>query len=128
MKRREVAILVLIGIYFVGSEVFYARSIQPEGVLTAADHLERFGQPLRVTQFERDEETFFRVDGWPPPWWVMALPSSTAAYVFDEKGSLVDWWPDPGDHPSFDSRWPIIKPRKIPPAEFVERFGAHEPH
>lgn len=124
MKRKEIAIIALIGAYFVGSEVYYARSIQPEGVRTAADHLARFGPPLSVIRFECAEQTFFRVSGKPPRWWVMAVPSSVAAYIYDDKGSLVDWCPAPGDQPSFDKRWPRINPENVTLEEFANHFRA----
>ncbi len=38
-----------------------------------------------------------------PPLFV--ITSSSAAYVFDESGNLVDWSSDTGDDPSFVNQW-----------------------
>jgi hypothetical protein len=41
-----------------------------------------------------------------PAFYLMALPSEPAAYVFDNSGKYVDWCRDPDDMPSYWEKWP----------------------
>jgi hypothetical protein len=58
--------------------------------------------------------------------YVLAFPSSTPTYVFDESGRLVDWCPDPGDLSETSSwweRWPLREARPLELSAFKARFG-----
>ena len=66
-KQRKIVgwtLLVLLPIaYLVGSEIYYAASIRPDGVQTVADHFRRFGEPRRITQLQRDGGTYYELSG-----------------------------------------------------------------
>lgn len=91
--------------YWIGSEVYYARSIRPVGISTVSDYLARFDRPRNVYYVEHEGRNYFVLESKLHPAYVMAFPSSPPAYVFDEEGRFVDWCSDPGNRPSQWDRW-----------------------
>ena len=113
---------------WIGSEVYYAARIRPKGVRTLADHYRRFGEPRRITSFQRGGTNFYelsghisraRAGGIP----LLVFPSSPPAYVYDQTGALVDWCSDPGDQPSYRARWPQTGTQPVEPATFRAQYG-----
>jgi len=126
---RKKAILVLVIIIsvslWVASEVYYARSMSPSGVHTVADHYRRFGEPGRITRFERDGVAYYELSGISRrfPTLALALPSAPPAYIYDESGKFVEWCSDPGDQPDFRGRWPVTGGQLVDPSTFRHRYG-----
>ena len=87
------------------SEIRWASVNDPRGKFsTAAEYLNRGRLPGRVTRIDRKGQTGLIAHGPLDPW--LAVPSCPAAYVFDSRGTLVDWSRDSGDDPGFNRRWP----------------------
>ena len=110
-KRRSIVgwtLLLLLPIaYLIGSELYYARSISPRGIVTVHDYVDRFGQPPRVQIVEQRGRSFYEFTGQLPPAYVLAIPSAPPVYVFDEQGRFVSWCRDPGDTPEYRRLWPL---------------------
>ena len=125
-QRRMVGWSVMVFLplaYLIGSEVFYARSISPEGVRDVAGYFQRFGEPRSVRLVERDGQTHYEFSGRLPARLTLAMPSAPPAYVFDAQGRFVEWCPDPGDTPSYRSRYPLGVTGKVDAPEVRRRFG-----
>jgi hypothetical protein len=115
-------IIILLG-YWVGSEIYHARSISPSGISTVADFFQRFGEPRFIRPVHREGNTYYELGGRAPSPSLFVFPSSAPAYIFDEQGRFVEWCSDPGDTPSYRQRWPLTDTNKIEPATFKEKFG-----
>ncbi len=110
--------------YWIASEIYYARSIDPKGIEQISDYFERFGDPKRVREIEKDGKKFYLLRGNLPKWYVVALPSSAPAYVFNEFGKFIEGWPDPGDQPGYFKKWPkTLKSNDLEIQELKSRFG-----
>jgi hypothetical protein len=109
--------------YVIGSEVWYAHNISPDGVSTVHEFFERFGEPQHVQMVQRDGVTCYEFTGRLPPRFVVAFPSAPPSYVFDEGGHFVTWCPDPGDIPSFRQDWPHQNGDEADIALIREKFG-----
>ena len=123
---RWTILIVLPIAYWVGSEVYYARSIRPTGVRDVAGYFQRFGEPRSVRLVERDGQSYYEFTGrgpWPSMLVLVVLPSSLPAYVFDEQGKFVEWSSDPGDQPSYRSRWPLAGADGVDVTVVKEKFG-----
>ncbi len=118
------AILGMLVAYWIGSEIYYFRSISPNGVSTVADYFHRFGEPRMVHQIERDNRTYYMLSGWGPSALLFALPSSLPTYIFDDAGRFVEWCSDGGEAQSGDNeRWPLSKTGRMNVGAFKRRFG-----
>ncbi len=49
------------------------------------------------------------------------VPSSPAAYVFDQAGQMVEWCPDSGDDEGFQKKWPL--PQEESSFEELKQIG-----
>ncbi len=108
-KILGVSALVLIPITFlVGSEVWYARSVRPDGIATTADFFARFGQPRHVRTVQRGGKMYSEYQGPLPGPFVLAVPSSPSAFIFDDHGNFVEFCFDPGDSPTWRDKWPEV--------------------
>lgn len=109
---------------WIGSEIYYARSISPQGVTTVAQYVKRFGDPRSVHQIDRDGKTYFMLFGRGPSLLVFAVPSSPPTYVFDDDGAFVEWCPDRGETRSgYNQRWPLRETGRVDVGTFKRRFG-----
>jgi hypothetical protein len=117
------AIIGGLAAYWIGSEVSYARSISPKGIVTVRDFFDRFGEPQRIRMVEREGKVFYEFTGRLPSSWSAAVPSSAPAYVFDEQGQFVAWCRDPGDAPSHRRTWPLQSTNQIEIGVIKQKFG-----
>jgi hypothetical protein len=117
------ALILLPIAYVVGSEVYFARSISPRGVLTVRDFFGRFGEPRRIRMVERDGQTYYEFTGHLPAGLVLATPSAAPAYIFSTNGQFVAWCADPGDTPGFRSTWQLQSTNQVEIGAVRERFG-----
>ena len=109
--------------YLVGSELYYARSISPDGISTVSDFVDRFGEPRRVLRVQHEGQSYYEFTGRLPPVFVLALPSAPPAYVFDEQGQFKAWCRDPGDIPSYRQAWPLQSTNPVDIGLIKERLG-----
>ena len=125
--RRDIlvpaAVIGGLAAYWIGSEVHYARSISPAGISTVREFFDRFQQPRRIRMVERDGQSYYEFTGHLPSAWIIALPSSPPAYVFDEQGRLVSWCSDPGDAPSHRRTWPLRSTNDVELGVVRQKFG-----
>jgi hypothetical protein len=124
-RSKLVAVIVLgaLAAYYVGSEIYYARSISPDGVSTVHDFFERFGAPRRIHMIARDGQSFYELTGHLPSRWVFAVPSGPPTYVFDERGRFVAWCSDPGDDPGYRRDWQHQSPNEVDVGLVKQKFG-----
>ena len=126
--RRDIlgvsGIIAAVVAYWIGSEVYYSRSISPKAISTVAEYFHRFGEPRGVHQIQRENKTYYMLFGRGPSPLVFALPSSPPTYVFDDAGQLVEWCPDRGETQSgFNHRWPLSETGRVDTGTFKQRFG-----
>ena len=123
-KALQYLLVLAIPLYWIASEVDYARSKSPSGIATVSDFYRRFGTPSVVRVFEREGTTYYHLSGHLPRLpWLRAFPSSRPRYVFDASGQFVEWCSDPGDDVRFQQRWHRRAVRSIEPGSFqVETF------
>jgi len=126
--RRDIlgvaAIMGALVAYWIGSEIYYSRSISPKGVSTVAEYVHQFGEPRAVHQIGRDGKTYYMIFGRGPSPLVFALPSSPPTYVFDDAGRFVEWCPDRGETQSgYNQRWPLTESGRVDVGTFKQRFG-----
>lgn len=113
---------LLLPIYWIASEIWYAASMNPVGVVTVADWFDRFGPPNSVHSLSRGGRTYYEVRGKLPPFYVIAVPSDSPSYVFAEDGRMVEWCSDPGDSPWFHEQWPFDRSSSLEVGAFREKF------
>lgn len=116
--------LLFLPCVWIGSEVLYAVHIRPTGVHTVADHVRRFGEPQFVYEVVRDGRTYYEFTGFSPaapP--LLAVPSSAAAYIYDQKGQFTDWCSDPGDSPAYRQAWPRVPDMRLDIQTVRERIS-----
>jgi hypothetical protein len=126
-QRRIIAwtVLILLPIaYLVGSEVYFARNISPRGISTVKDFFDRFGEPWRIRNVQRDGQSYYEFNGHLPRGFVLASPSAPPAYIFTTNGQFVAWCADPGDTPGFRSTWQLQGTNQIEIGVIRERFGS----
>jgi hypothetical protein len=98
-------IAVLPAVWLV-SEVRWAYVNNPEGRFNkVAEYLAQSRQPSRVTKVTKNNRTYFVAYGPTDRW--LAVPSGTAAYIFDETGQMIEWSADSGDDGTFQKKWPL---------------------
>ncbi len=103
------------------SEFRWSRVNDPTGKFeNASEYLAQSRQPSRVTSFELKGKSYLIAYG-PLDIW-LAVPSSPAAYVFDEQGHMVEWSADPGDDKAFQDKWPISEANEVTVAD-LRRLG-----
>lgn len=112
ISRKEFVLgLVLIGIpgfAWIGSELRWARINSPHGRFTCASQYLATGRlPSRVAKITSNGSRFWIAYG-PMDHW-LAVPSGSAAYVFDESGRMVAWSRDSGDDVAFQRSWPMSR-------------------
>src|ERR1035438_9593511 len=99
MTRRKIFISVAIigGLVtcWIGSEVYYGRSISPRGISSAQDFFTRFGEPQHILMVERNGQSYYEFVGRLPSGMVLATPSARPVYFFDQQGRLAGWDLDP---------------------------------
>ena len=108
--------------WWFGSETLYALRVAPDGITSVRDFVGRFGTPDRVMTVTRDGSTYYELAGPLPSFWMLALPSSAPAYVFNANGQFVAWSKDPGDDPAHRRAWPLSDDAPIDPQSFRSRF------
>lgn len=128
MKKRDILVAAAVfgGLvaYWIGSEVYYARRISPQGVTTVARYVQRFGDPRAVHRIERDGKSYYMLFGRGLSPLVLAMPSSPPTYVFDDTGTFVEWCPDRGETQSdYDQRWPLSETGRVDIGTFKQKFG-----
>jgi hypothetical protein len=125
--RRETLVsavaIVGLAIYWIGSEVHYARSISPKGISTVSEFFDRFGEPRCVRMVQRNGQNFYEFTGHLPGLGSAAVPSAAPVYLFDERGRFVAWCGDPGDAPSYRLTWPLQSTNQVEIDLVRERFG-----
>jgi len=109
--------------YWIGSEIYYGRSISPRGISTASDFYKRFGEPLLVRMVNHDGKDYYEFIGKPPRAQILALPSSAPVYVFDEQGQFVTWCGDPGDNNVYRQQWPLNGTNKLELRAVKQKLG-----
>jgi hypothetical protein len=125
-KKETLFVITIIALllgYWIGSEIYYGRSISPRGVSNVGEYFKRFGEPQLIGMLERDGRKYYEFYGRLPSAFILAFPSSPPAYVFDEQGRLVTWCRDPGDTPSFQQQWPLQNTNKIEIKVVRKKFG-----
>ena len=66
VKRQILIVGALLGLvvgYPVASEIYYHRSISPQGISTVRDFFNRFGEPRRVHMVQRDGQSYYEFTG-----------------------------------------------------------------
>lgn len=125
--RRDIfvaaAIIGGIAAYWIGSEVYYARSISPKSISTVREFFDRFGEPPRIRMVERGGQSYYEFTGRLPSRWLFAFPSAPPVYVFDEQGRFAGWCSDPGDAPSYRSTWPLQSTNQVEVGVVRQKFG-----
>lgn len=100
--------LVIPGIAWIGSELRWARINSPNGrFASASEYLAAGRLPSRVAKITSNGSRFWIAYG-PMDHW-LAMPSGSAAYVFDESGRMVAWSRDSGDGVAFQRSWPMSR-------------------
>lgn len=98
---------VLIGFFVISWAVCEVRwwSINsPDGRFSnVTEYLNHGRTPARVVRVDLDDQSY--VVAFSPQDSLLAFPSGPAAYVFDERGQLVDWCSDTGENPVFQRQW-----------------------
>ena len=108
MKKSVAIIATLLVCLFsvwVYSEKKSASEVRPpEGATNLVAFLEERPRPVQIRRFVHDGKTHIEVVG-EPATSLLSLPSGPPAYIFDERGALVDWCRDLGDQSSFVKKW-----------------------
>ena len=117
------ALMAFLPVYWIGSEFYYAHSIRPGDQFTVADYFRRFGEPRYVFRHRRGEIVFYEFQARLRSPFILAIPSSTPSYVFEESGRMADWCRDPGDNPSWFERWPRTKSDEVDMATIRKEYG-----
>lgn len=115
ISRKELIVCLLLlgipGIAWLGSEVRWARVNSPHGkFISVSQYLAAGRLPSRVTTITTNGSKF--VIAYSPMDHWLAVPSGSAAYVFDESGRLVAWSGDTGDDGRFQRDWPLRQQEK----------------
>jgi hypothetical protein len=115
LSRKELIVCLLIfgvpGLAWIGSEVRWARIINPVGrFATASEYLAAGRLPSRVATLTTNDNKF--VIAYSPMDYRLAVPSGPAAYVFDESGRMITWSHDTGDDGRFQRAWPLRQQQK----------------
>ena len=113
----------LVFAYWLGSEIYYGRSISPQGIATANDYFKRFGEPCLVRTVKHDGKDYYEFMGQPTPSFLFAFPSSSPTYIFDEQGRFVTWCADPGDTHGYRQQWQLTDTNRIEPKVVREKLG-----
>ncbi|MEI8289306.1 MAG: hypothetical protein WCH99_07520 [Verrucomicrobiota bacterium] len=116
------AVIGMLATCWIGSEIYYAKSISPSGVRTVADHFHRFGEPHRITQFQHQGATYYELSGIAHKVPALAFPSSPPAYIYDDSGKFVAWCSDPGDRPAFRELWQMTNAQQVDIATFRKKY------
>lgn len=113
-RKKLIVCLLLVGIpgiAWLGSEVRWARINSPHGKFTSVSQYLVAGRlPSRVTTITTNGSKFFIAYSPMDPW--LAVPSGSAAYVFEESGRMVTWSGDTGDDGRFQRHWPLRQQEK----------------
>jgi hypothetical protein len=118
------AVCVAFLAYGFASDSYYIGIKRPDGVLTAADYLRRFGEPRFIRIVERGDRIYYEFNGRiNRPWWCLSLPSAAPAYVFDERGTFIDWCWDPGDKSEYRRLWRLKSSDLLEVAEVKRKLG-----
>ncbi len=123
-KIAPLVVLLLIGSTLVIGEVRYAAQIQPNGVRTLTQHLQRFGEPRLIYRIAHQDGPYYELQGFrggKSP--LFAFPSSEPAYIYDSKGQLIDWCSDPGDRPTHREKWPKLSETPVDILTFRTQFN-----
>ena len=124
--RQWLLVLALLGAvlgYPLWSEVHYAGQIVPNGIAAVPDFFRRFGEPRSVQKLRKDGQSYYELRGPLPSRWILAIPSSPPAYVFDETGRYVTWCRDPGDMPKYRVQWPLESTNYVDIKFLKQKFG-----
>jgi hypothetical protein len=97
-------LLLVVGLWL-GSELRWRHINSPHGRFTTVrQYLDCGRMPLRVCQCVREGRNYWIAYG--PVDTGLAVPSGSAAYVFDDTGKVVAWSFDTGDDNRFWKDWP----------------------
>ena len=114
-------LMVAVIAVWIGSEVNYARRINPKGNFnTLQEYLARHPDKTRIYKTEKNGNQYIIAHGKVDA--LLAFPSSPPAYVFDSSGKLIDWAKDPGDNSSFQDKWRSDKREVITREEIEKTF------
>ncbi|MBX7259717.1 MAG: hypothetical protein K1Y02_25400 [Candidatus Hydrogenedentes bacterium] len=114
-------LMVAVIAVWIGSEVNYARRINPKGKFgTLQEYLARHPDTTRIYKTEKNGNQYIIAHGKVDA--PLALPSSPPAYVFDSSGKLIDWAKDPGDNSNFQDKWRSDKREAITRKEIEKTF------
>jgi hypothetical protein len=108
---------------WIGSEVYYGRSISPSSISSAQDFFARFGDPQHILMVERHGQSYYAFVGRLPSGMVSATPSAPPEYFFDQQGHLVDWDRDPGDSSSYHRAYTILGTNEVEVGVVRQKFG-----
>jgi|GEM_PF-2553292 len=107
MKKIVILLGILLVSFFAVSSYAYKQEVKelrlpPDTNLIK--YLEERPNAYVVLKFVSDGKDYVYVVGRYSSWQMISLPSGPPAYIFDERGNLVDWTPDTGDV-SFGKDW-----------------------
>jgi hypothetical protein len=97
-----VLLMAAFGTWFVLALQESSRLRPTNDLRTLKDYLQRYPNPLRVWQFSMNGTNYYEVWG---QLGKIGLASGPPAYVFDDRGNLVDWSVDRGDDSLYMRRW-----------------------
>lgn len=85
-----------------GIVIHDAQSRPPKDAQTLSAFAARMPGPARLTHTTIDAVSYIVWEGEFTFWAGLGLASGPPAYLFDERGNLVDWTPDRGDYHRLD--------------------------
>lgn len=118
----EITVVLLVISYPIVSEVIYHRAISPGDAKHFSEFTDKISRESGVSVFETTEGTLLRFRGLLPQRGLLAVPSASPAYYFDEAGNFVGWVQDPGDMPTPDQFQAIGETKRLPYEEAARRF------
>jgi hypothetical protein len=102
-------VFALLAAAWVRAEKRYDKLVRPsKGVNTIQEFLRVRPNYERIRKFPVDGRTYFEIVGRLPTDRLVidfVLPSGPPAYVFDDRGLMVDWCGDIGENKAFERRW-----------------------
>lgn len=99
------ALLVCIVAVWAYSEWRYTQDTQPpQNAKTLSAFLDARSQQGTIRRFVHNDKIYIVVVG-NPALGHLVFPSGPPAYIFDERGALVDWCYDLGDNTAFVRKW-----------------------
>ena len=112
-------------LFWVSSEWRYAHVLPPPGGATnLVSFLQAQHDRLKIQRFTQDGQRHFLVQRLFPTVG-LSLPSGPPAYIFNERGALVDWTGDLGEAVKFHENWTNLSGAKEISIAEAKTFVTH---